>query len=80
MAKFTEFGVGWLKQSDKKGEFVSAVLAKGNPARNKPGVKKLTIEMDDGTVSEVTNFQMYFNENKQSEKAPDVQFIFVTEN
>ena len=79
MPKFTKFSVGWLKMSEKKGEFVSAVLAKGNPARNQPGVKKHTIEMDDGTVSDISNFQMYFNENKQSEKAPDVEFIFVTE-
>lgn len=79
MSKYTEFAVGWLKQSDKKGEYVSAVLAKGNPAKNRPGIKKLTLELDNGQVSEVTNFAMFFNEKKLSDKAPDVQFVFTTE-
>lgn len=79
MSKFTEFAVGWLKTSEKKGEYVSAVLAKGNPAKNRPGIKKLTVELDNGETATVTNFAMFFNENKVSEKAPDVQFVFTTE-
>lgn len=80
MTKYVEFAVGWLKNSEKKGEYVSAVLAKGNPAKNRPGIKSLTVELDNGETMKVTNFAMFFNENKVSDKAPDVQFTFTTEN
>lgn len=79
MSKFNEFAVGWLKQSKNKGEYVSAILAKGNPKNGKPGVAKITVEMDNGEVSEIKGFAMFFNETKKSDKAPDVQFVFSTE-
>lgn len=79
MSKYNEFAVGWLKQSKNKGEYVSAVLAKGNPKSGKPGVAKITVELDNGETAEITGFAMFFNENKKSEKAPDVQFVFTTE-
>ena len=75
MSKYIEFSVGWLKQSKNKGEYVSAIVAKGNPKTGKPGVSKMTIEMDNGETLNVTGFAMFFNENKKSEKAPDVQFV-----
>jgi len=78
--KYTEIAVGWLKQSATKGEYVSAVMAKGNPKSGKPGVAKITVEMDNGETMDVTGFAMFFNENKKSEKAPDVQFVISTEN
>lgn len=77
--KFIEFSVGWLKQSEKKGEYISANLAKGNPAKGKPGVTKMTVELDNGETIDVSNFLVYFNDNKISEKAPDVQFVLVQE-
>lgn len=79
MGKYNEMAVGWLKQSDKRGEYVSAVVAKGNPKSGKPGVSKITVEMDNGEVHEINGFAMFFNENKKSEKAPDVQFVFSSE-
>lgn len=79
MSKYNEFAVGWLKQSQNKGEYVSATIAKGNPKNGKPGVAKIVVEMDNGDVTEITGFAMFFNENKKSEKAPDVQFVFSTE-
>jgi hypothetical protein len=79
MSKYTEFAVGWLKQSAKKGEYVSAVLAKGNQKNGKPGVAKITVELENGETAEITGFAMFFNENKKSDKAPDVQFVFSTE-
>jgi len=78
--KYHEIAVGWLNQSEKKGEYVSAVVAKGNDKNGKPGVSKFTVEFDNGEKLEVTNFAMFFNENKKSEKAPDVQFVVTTEN
>lgn len=77
--KYFEIGVGWLKQSKTKGEYVSAVTAKGNPKNGKPAVSKMTVEFDNGETLNVTNFAMFFNENKKSEKAPDVQFVVTTE-
>lgn len=81
MNKYNEFAVGWLKQSKNKGEYVSAVASKGNP--NAPGGNnpkiKLLAEFEDGTQREITNFAMFFNENKKSEKAPDVRFVFSEE-
>lgn len=79
MSKFTEIAVGWLKQSKNKGEYVSAILAKGNPKNGKPGVAKITVEMDNGETHEIKGFAMFFNESKKSEKAPDVQFV-ISEN
>ena len=73
--RYIEIAVGWLKQSKTKGEYVSAITAKGNPKNGKPGVAKVTVEMDNGEVLNVTNFAMFFNENKKSEKGPDVQFV-----
>ena len=78
-SKYTEFAIGWLKQSEKKGEYVSAVTSRGNPKVGKPGVSKIIIELDNGETVEATSFAMFFNENKKSEKAPDVQFVVTTE-
>lgn len=80
MSRYNELAVGWLKQSQTKGEYVSAVVAKGNPKNGKPGVSKITVQMDNGEVHEINGFAMFFNENKKSDKAPDVQFVFTTEN
>lgn len=77
--RYVEVAVGWLKQSQTKGEYVSAVIAKGNPKTGKPGVAKLTLELDSGEVLNITNFAMFFNENKKSEKGPDVQFVLTTD-
>lgn len=76
MSRYVEFSVGWLKQSKNRGEYVSAMVSKGNPKTGKPGVAKITVELDNGEVAEITGFAMFFNENKKSEKAPDVQFVF----
>jgi hypothetical protein len=77
--KYHEIAVGWLKQSKTKGEYVSAVTAKGNEKNGKPGVKSFIIEFDNGETLNINNFAMFFNENKKSEKAPDVQFVVTTE-
>lgn len=79
MSRYVEFSVGWLKQSKNRGEYVSAMISKGNPKTGKPGVAKITVELDNGEVAEITGFAMFFNENKKSEKAPDVQFVFSIE-
>ena len=69
MSKYNEFAVGWLKQSKNKGEYVSAMIAKGNPKNGKPGVSKIVVEMDNGDVAEITGFAMFFNENKKIGRA-----------
>lgn len=75
MSKYVEFSVGWLRQSKNKGEYVSAILAKGNPKNGKPGVAKITVELDNGEVIDMKGFAMFFNESKKSDKGPDVQFV-----
>jgi hypothetical protein len=78
MSKYLEFAVGWLKETTK-GQYISAQTSKGNPATGKPAVK-LIAEFDDGRQVTLTNFAVFFNENKKSEKTPDVQFVYNTEN
>ncbi len=60
---------GWLKQG-KKGEYISAAV------NNK---LKMTIETEDGQKLAITNFAVFFQDEKSSEKAPDVRFVFTTE-
>ena len=79
MSKYHEIAVGWLKQSEKRGEYVSAIASKGNPKSNRPGVNKITVTYDNGQEIEFTSFAMFFNDNKKSEKAPDVSFVATTE-
>ncbi len=83
MKKFNNFAIGWLKQRTNKQtnaqeDFVSAVPVQANAKMNQSGVK-LIAKYDNGEEKEITNFLMNFNNNKKSEKAPDVQFFFITE-
>lgn len=80
MAKsnMVEFAIGWLQKTKNGDEYVSASASKGNPAKGKPGYK-LLIQTEDGRTLPVEKFAMFFNENKTSEKSPDVRFV-VNEN
>ena len=70
-SKSVKFGVGWLKQSAKGDEYISAV-AGGN--KNAP--VKLILQDENGNQQEVANFAVFFNEDKKTPKAPDVSFVF----
>lgn len=74
-----EFAVGWLKARQNGEEYVSGIPAKGNPAKGKPQFK-IILETEDGRQQVVESFAMFFNQNKQSEKAPDVRFVFTSGN
>jgi hypothetical protein len=76
MSKYHKFAVGWLKENENKGQYVSAVLSRSKSSKN---AIKLIAEFADGRQMELTNFAMFFNENKNSENSPDVQFVFNTE-
>lgn len=80
-SKFINFGIGWLRQKTNKDgqaeDYVSAVPVQANVKMNRPGYK-IIVRADDGTETQVDSFLMYFNANKQNEKAPDVQFFFTT--
>lgn len=81
--KFHNFAIGWLRQKTSKDgstqeDYVSAVPVQANVKMNRPGVK-IIARMDNGEEVEIENFVMYFNGNKQNEKAPDVQFFFTTQ-
>jgi len=67
--KYVTIASGWLKNG-KKGEYISASV------NNK---LKMSIETEDGQKLAVTNFAVFFQEEKTSEKAPDVRFVFTTE-
>lgn len=82
MKVFNNIAIGWIKQrTNKQGaveDYVSAVPVLANAKMNQKGVK-LIAKYDDGSEQEISNFLMNFNTNKKSEKAPDVQFFFITE-
>ncbi len=67
--KYVTMASGWLKQG-KKGEYISAAV------NNK---MKLTLELENGEVVPVTNFAVFFQDEKSSEKAPDVRFTLTVE-
>lgn len=67
--KYHTIGSGWLKDG-KKGQYISASV------NNKV---KLTVQLEDGTQKVINNFAVFFSEEKTSEKAPDVRFVFTTE-
>ena len=70
-SKSIRFGVGWMKQTAKGVEYISAVAG-----GKKDQPLKLLIQDDDGNQVEVENFAVFFNEEKKTEKAPDVNFVF----
>ena len=77
MGKAVEFASGWLnkKKDNPNVEYISALATKASSMSTKPGIKSIKIELDNGEVIETTKFQVHFNENKKSEKAPDVRFV-----
>jgi hypothetical protein len=58
---------GWIKAGKEGGEFVSASL---NPRKN----IKMFLQLEDGSQIEVQHFNMFFNNEKQTDKSPDVSF------
>lgn len=80
--KFNNFAIGWMKsRTNKNGQpedYISAVPVQSNAKMNQLGVT-LIAKFENGEEKQITNFLMNFNGNKKSEKAPDVQFFFVTE-
>lgn len=60
---------GWLKEG-QKGQYISASVDKK---------VKLNVELEDGTQVPLTSFAVFFSEEKKNEKAPDVRFVFSTE-
>lgn len=69
-SKYQEFAAGWIKKSKAGVEFISAV------ADNKRTKTKIYLENEDGSTVEVSNFVVFFNENKKNENSPDVRFVF----
>ena len=68
--KYINFGVGWLKNTQKGDEYISAT-SKG---KNQKG--KLMYEDENGDSYEVSSFAVFFNNNKKKADHPDVQFTF----
>lgn len=69
--KYHQIAAGWSKNHPKAGDYVSAI------AEDKKC--KLFVELEDGTVQQIKSFAMYVNEKKSSPNAPDVRFVFTTE-
>lgn len=67
--KYQEFAAGWIKTSKSGTEFISAV------ADNKRTKTKVYLETEDGAKIELSNFVVFFNENKKNENSPDVRFV-----
>jgi hypothetical protein len=58
---------GWIKQTQKGDNMISA------KTNNKV---KLFVELEDGQQMQIENFTVFFVNEKRSEKAPDVNFVF----
>ncbi len=71
--KYKTLAVGWLKQHQTKGEYISAV------ANGKNAEVKLLAELPDGTTVAVNSFAVFFTESKKNEKQPDVRFVATIE-
>lgn len=69
---YTEFAVGWLKEG-KKGEYISSV------ANGERQTVKLLVEDENGNVVPLSNFAVFFNSGKKNPKAPDVSFVYSTD-
>jgi len=64
------FGVGWINETNNGGQVINA---KVNGERDKV---KLILELEDGSKVQPENFRVFFNDDKSSERAPDVNFVF----
>jgi len=74
MAKFTNIGVGWLKNDKSGNEYI---FVKGG--NDKEGYK-LLLQNSTGETIEVDKFNVTFNQSKKSDKSPDVSLVFITDN
>lgn len=72
-SKSKQIGVGWLKETKAGKQYISA------RANGKLQKIKLLAEMEDGSTVPVNSFAVLFNEEKPSENAPDVRFVFTPE-
>ena len=72
--KYHTFAVGWQKEHNTKGPFLSC-----SPSGNKEGKIKLKAELSDGRTVDIDSFVVWFNNEKPSEKFPDAQFVFIEE-
>jgi len=68
---YNTFASGWLKESEK-GQYISAT-ANGEKAKI-----KLFAQLEDGTTVPINNFAVFFNSEKENEKAPDARFVFTS--
>ncbi|HEY8365684.1 MAG TPA: hypothetical protein VIL57_00925 [Bacteroidia bacterium] len=71
--KYHNLAVGWVRQGKDGKDYISAA-ANGEKAK-----VKLFAQLEDGTQVSVDSFFVKFKEDKKSERAPDVDFIFSTE-
>ena len=68
--KSIQFAAGWLNQTKDGNQYI-ACKANGQKAK-----VKLMVQTEDGETIQVNSFAVFFNGEKQNEKAPDVQFVF----
>lgn len=71
--KYHTFAVGWTKTHQSRGDFLSC------SANGKGQKVKLMAELENGETVMISSFAAFFNDDKPSDKAPDVQFVFTTE-
>ncbi len=69
--KYHQIGAGWLKSHPNSGEYVSALAEEKK--------LKLFVQLENEEVIQVKSFAMYTNDKKNSPNAPDVRFVFTTE-
>jgi len=70
--KYNIIGAGWFKENPRDGtQYVSA--------KAEEKTLKLFALLPNGEAVPITNFAMYSNDKKNHPKAPDVRFVFTTE-
>lgn len=67
--RYVTMASGWLKEGNK-GQYISAAVDKK---------VKISVTLEDGTQVPVSNFAVFFTENKKTSTAPDVRFTFTVE-
>lgn len=71
--KYYNIASGWLRKTKAGDEYISCA------ANGQKATVKLLAQLEDGRTVPVDNFAIFFSEEKQNDKSPDVRCTFSLE-